>query len=271
VYVGQEYQFSAGDISTNCAMEVDWVAEGGNPSSQHGGTYFMTHWDTPGTKTVTVSTSCDYDQIEVTVEPLCAEGLCCKTRNCEFCLSGTCIDRCPLLGQCKKCDGCGGCVTTCHPELCEECVNNECKVCGGDTNKKCCGGECKDKCKIIDGEDCDPFFIDNPCSTTCVIGPDDGLCGFASMTEWSGITEKICNPEGCPGDCHHDTDWCSKTYACEPSGEFAYLDSCLNFNPGFPPIPFIFHRCVTTYVGKCQSCKKGAQIDRHDVDNDSCN
>ena len=84
----------------------------------------------------------------------------CNTANCEECISGTCTDKCPLLGQCKKCDGSGNCVTKCHPELCEQCVNNECKVCGGDPYQCCISGNCKYCWKL---EALDPIITDSGC------------------------------------------------------------------------------------------------------------
>ena len=58
------------------------------------------------------------------------------------------------------------CASCCNTALCETCVGGECKVCGGDTNKKCCY-------------------------------PDDGInhCCKSSETCCNG---SCCNTEGCP-------------------------------------------------------------------------
>ena len=50
-----------------CCEHVVWSAPGGDPSSQNGVCGFVTHWDTPGTKTVTVTTSCGSSSKEVTI------------------------------------------------------------------------------------------------------------------------------------------------------------------------------------------------------------
>jgi len=44
---------------------------------------------------------------------------------------------CPVGKAC--CDG-----DCCDPYLCESCVDNDCKVCGGDIYKTCCYGDCCD-------------------------------------------------------------------------------------------------------------------------------
>lgn len=117
----------------------------------------------------------------------------CETDDCEDCILGSCTDRCPLLGQCKKCDGCGGCVTTCHPELCEECVNNECKVCGGDTSKCCINGECR---TCLKREPLDPVESDH-CSC------DAGDC--SGISTW--IQLHTCVPSSCSSSGYTGCAW----------------------------------------------------------------
>jgi hypothetical protein len=121
VCVGQNYQFSVGvGLHSNCCNYcVIWYAPGGDPEyqlpPQNNGCTFMTHWDTPGVKTVYAITSCDYDQIEVTVKPLCGTGCCGANQYC----CGSSSDNPVCCDANKVCcwgfDGMGGIYYYCNP------------------------------------------------------------------------------------------------------------------------------------------------------------
>ena len=84
-YVDDWYVFSSGFTGPNSYC-VHWSAPGGDPSSGIGA-YFQTHWDTPGVKEVTVSTSCgssDANNVNVCRRP------CCDSWDCQHCVSGSC-------------------------------------------------------------------------------------------------------------------------------------------------------------------------------------
>ena len=149
-----------------------------------------------------------------------------------------------------------------------------CLECGGDLDKVCCNGVCKEKCKIVDGESCEePFFNGPPCSLTCVLPGWE--CGLAEHKVWSGFTEKICNPEGCQGDCSHDTEWCWKSYECVPTLNFTLYTLCMNYIIGpIGPIPFPYFICSDSFpvLTPCYSCTDASvHYDAGYVHNDSCN
>lgn len=121
VVVGNDIHFSAGSIPYQCTPYLFWNAPGGDPPSQEGGGYFTTHWDTPGEKTVTVSTPCgSYDSKTVHVCPateLCCNGACgydigddcvfdqdCCSGHCDL-LSHKCVE-CELDTECEECEVC---------------------------------------------------------------------------------------------------------------------------------------------------------------------
>ena len=64
--VGCLIYFAVG-VHPYCCDHVVWSAPGGDPASQEGGCLFDTHWDTPGIKTVTATTSCDSGSKQVAI------------------------------------------------------------------------------------------------------------------------------------------------------------------------------------------------------------
>lgn len=165
----------------------------------------------------------------------------------------------------------------CDPAICESCVDvglsmNVCEVCGGDTNQKCCDGVCTPKCKIVDGPtDC--WGVELGCSCASEVGE---CAPPSSRMVWSGFTEKICNPRGCVGDCHDDTDWCSRTYRCIKTALYTPCAICTNLVEGsIPPYYGLIYHCygVEPAQNKCYSCSEvgGALIGETRIENDSCN
>ncbi len=165
-------------------------------------------------------------------------------------------------------------VPDCDPDNCETCVDRECEVCGGDPDLICCdGGSCVFPCTLVDGESCEtPLIPDTPCGVTCVLLGAE--CGIGTEKEWSGITEKVCDTEGCLLHCFHFTHWCWKKYACEPSGETVKWTRCGIMTSGFPPEPvYWWPVCVDTFPlsEPCETCKRSDYpIDTDFVDYDFC-
>ncbi|MCK5473554.1 MAG: hypothetical protein KAI59_05930, partial [Planctomycetes bacterium] len=131
--------------------------------------------------------SCQYCDYDCSCKLLCKSG----DGDCRECINGGCELFCDAVQLCcddncrdayterccdyktiynyytQKCCGdgdgticdinefcCDG--TCCDPCNCESCVDDECKVCGGDPNKVCCDGTCCNKpcCNSWDCEDC---------------------------------------------------------------------------------------------------------------------
>jgi hypothetical protein len=127
---------------------------------------------------------------------------------------------------------------------------------------------------LVDGESCEDPFVTFGCGVTCVVL--GGECGLSSQTIYSGITEKTCSPEGCPGDCNKDTEWCYKVYTCEPSGNYTWADTCTNIilGEGGLPITLLYYFCSDIFPipTKCYSCEPAPNpTDIHYVEKDSCN
>lgn len=216
---------------------------------------------------------------QVCCNTMCKTGACCdelvaydpnEQQCCHYGDGTTCglIDEfcCPGPVRCECCS---------RPD-CEECENGECKVCGGDPDKVCCADEtCVRKCDTVDGETCiEPFPLDFDCGMTCVL--PGGLCGLYSTKDWSGFTEKICSPPGCPDDCIQDTHWCWKKYNCVPSNDYTWTDTCSNVivAPGGYSMILPYYVCSDVFPipTKCYSCKRSeTPISIYYVDNDSCN
>jgi len=137
---------------------------------------------------------------------------------------------------------------------------------------KCCNGECVQKCKIVDGENCEGSD-DDDCRMNCALGE---LCPQPSQKVWSGFTEKKCNPRGCQGDCSDDTHWCWKIYQCVQTEDYEVCSICTNLveGPDGIPYPGLYYHCypVEPAQNKCYSCDKSTdEPETYDVDNDSCN
>lgn len=160
----------------------------------------------------------------------------------------------------------------CDPSKCEDCnsITHECEVCGGDPNKKCCNGQCIDKCKIINGQSCTDPGGTLKCNMTCVFGGGCELVG-QGQNVYSDVTEKICNPQGCTGDCDPNTTWCVKTYDCVPSTDYVWASLC-TFTPS--GIPLDHAVCdIPSFSLKCFLCTTSANPDGEPtyVEFDSCN
>ncbi len=207
-----------------------------------------------------------------TIPPSCADK--CDSLNCKYCpdCSTGCISKCdPNL--CQMCAG-GGCISRCDPSQCESCKNGHCAICNDDPNMKCCSpvwpGVCRERCKLVNGTTCsgsdDPY---NSCAM------EVGECTPSTRTEWSGVTEKTCNPRGCIGDCSDDTHWCSRTYQFVKTTNFTPCAICTNLweGPDGIPYPGLIYHCYAVEPAQinCYSCRQGAIIAEPNVENDTCN
>ena len=201
---------------------------------------------------------------------LCAETLACICAPCPSChtlISGWPTCDCEYECDPLYCETCidGSCASWCDPAYCDQrCIAGVCAHCNGDSDKVCCDGDCEPKCDIIDGESCEdpdpPGEYEEYCQT-CVIGDE---C-LAAEKIWTGVTEKICSPEGCPGDCVQDTTLCWELYDCVPDTEYAWFLMC-----GMSQLGSI--GCNIIAPTKCYGCKESdTPLDDHYVDADSCN
>lgn len=119
-------------------------------------------WDCSSGQTCCNGTCCDSDDC-------CNDEICCTGQKCctdlgsyccdsnQICCDGTCCDqgwRCCYGGYC--CEGDKWCCmgSCCEPDLCEECVGGQCKVCGGDPTQCCDNGTCINKCDPDGGATC---------------------------------------------------------------------------------------------------------------------
>lgn len=109
------------------------------------------------------------------------------------------------------CDKNKDCCTNgcCDPAKCEECIDGECKACGGDSSKKCCpDGSCAKPCELEPSETtCTGEMV------TCPYGCEL-FCEHHRKIVYTGNTVYRCKEPGCPGDCQDDEVECSKEYEC---------------------------------------------------------
>jgi hypothetical protein len=219
----------------------------------------------------------------------CCEGQCYDSVT-KGCCDGTIYDletqKCCGDRVCLKDKDCCGSIC-CDPELCERCfynLNNEmvCEVCGDDPSYICCPRipgitpepYCTKKCKITDGEDCDK--LSTPMEG-CAMNDTD--CSYQSDARiYEGGDEKICNPTGCPGDCHNDTKVCYTDYPYVKSVVPYLCEECSGWeppaDPGMPPTPCWPFCCISTFPipSKCYPCIFDFDHpDPHMVQNNSCN
>jgi hypothetical protein len=106
-----------------------------------------------GSRCVWQCTSCD---------GICVNGSCvanCDQSHCLTCKNDSCQSSCGSGLTCCPSSPWGSC---CNPNLCQECVGGECKVCGGRPCESCVNG----KCKVCDG---------NP-NQVCCQGACTGSC-----------------------------------------------------------------------------------------------
>lgn len=174
---------------------------------------------------------------------VCCNGICCGL-SWEICCNGTCCD----IGNCCNDETCcapgGDCCTDaddayccyagltccqgnccdpfdeiccegdcCDKDLCEECVDGECKVCGGDPDLKCCfppWRSCNNRCELeltgacatSNNEDCPSCY--------------PGDCSATTTKVYTGNDVYSCKYHGCPGDCVSDDDvLCYTEYKCK--------------------------------------------------------
>lgn len=208
----------------------------------------------------------------------CCNNSCCSIPNCQTCGTSGCESACdPDL--CQTCDGKGSCESTCDPDLCKSCDGHgNCITCNNDPNQKCCPAipgimqaSCALPCQTEYGEDCSgtPSFCGG-----CALNGDCGWQGNSKIYE--GGDEKICNPRGCPSDCHDDTKVCYTEYPCIPMEAGAPLSHCTNMcvDPGgytwpCPPHCEVVYLPFTCYI--CIGDEEWGHYTEHEVQNDSCN
>lgn len=146
-------------------------------------------------------------------------------------------------------------------------------TCYNPYTKRCCGDGTG--CDETNCEICKIIEAGIDCATTCTVGGPGGICGEPSEIRYSNVIEKICDPEGCPGDCNHDTHWCWKKYQCVGTEDYMSFATCSNIKMvGGYPITLPYYECFNTvpFPGRCYSCAAADEpSDTHYVDNDSCN
>lgn len=192
----------------------------------------------------------------------------------------------PVSAYCQTCDGEGNCIVCdgdpnkeccngecCDHDNCETCIDGECKVCGGNPDQKCCPDKsCVQKCKVVDGEDCDKLstFDDG-----CAINDTD--CSYLPTARlYKGGIEKICDPTGCPGDCTDDTKVCYTDYPYIKSPVPFICEECSSMTAPPPPqIPQLCNPpcCISTFPFPtlCYKCIfDNENKEEHLVQNDSC-
>jgi hypothetical protein len=167
------------------------------------------------------------------------------------------------------------CESTCsYNQKC--CGDGSC--CGKDL--KCCGdGVCEPPCELVEGENCEaplpPYPEPSDCSAmSCAIGDICSRPGINII--WSGVTERTCNPVGCPGDCDEDITWCWKGYRCVRSGNYELFATCSDQHcvplVGCNPKGFFSCESVAPIPTKCYICEQSSEgLEVHYVKTDSCN
>jgi hypothetical protein len=102
-----------------------------------------------------------------------------------------------------------------------------------------------------------------------------GQCSRPVTKEYWGGTEKICDPEGCPGDCTHDTHWCYKEYDCIQSAGVSYWSVCSMFHVDSRTEQVVnkgFYSCEDVPVPiNCYGCEREQDPEIYYVEYDSCN
>jgi len=164
----------------------------------------------------------------------CCNGACYDTRTQECC-GGEVHDK----GNCMACFYGTFWWTTCYTDLCQTCINNECKVCGDDPKKCCNNGECKQCCNRSTTGNCEGHNSDCGCDP---IGWAD--CTGA-IKDWTIGQTNFCWSECGGTTCYKDivNVNCWSWQACD-EGYFNYDSICIN-----PP-----HVCAWTLYGICQDC-----------------
>jgi hypothetical protein len=136
--------------------------------------------------------------------------------DCEcYCASSCCFDL-MCLQNCNACVNCE-CQYQCDPDKCETCVgwpDGECKVCEGDTSKKCCPDHtCAKPCELSYGDIA-------TCATShdedheCALCELTGICTGWKKREYTGNVLYTCVEPGCEGECVEDPVHCYTQYKC---------------------------------------------------------
>jgi hypothetical protein len=162
----------------------------------------------------------------------------CPCPDCPPCYAPDENCDCVYVGCVPACSGCYNycnpdcvCEYVCSSDRCEECVNNQCKVCGGDTSKCCDNGTCVKKCDPTGGGLCthtEPFYsachINGVGDPSCAF-PGEEVCGWNVVDgpEYNA-TCASCAPdcrvltEPCvllkPRKCYDGLDWWPPWYKC---------------------------------------------------------
>jgi len=191
--------------------------------------------------------SCVDDDSNCTGCESCNNGSCVDDDSkcfsaCKVCISGSCVDNCPPCHSCVgdicqyDCTGCETCVgetceSICDPAYCESCIDDECKVCEGDTSKCCDNGTCVDKCTMT-GQcsytppetsgyvKCENF---NPTDKSCEDIIEGALCNHLVTV---GVNEAEC------ADCEPG---CSRTRLCACAEITPFYCKTICFWDGIPP------------------------------------
>jgi hypothetical protein len=199
--------------NSNYAPEVTWIWTGGGYGYAWEGGYFINFYDMCVSRTVTATCCSSSKSIQPAIS--CPAGEHCCTGSCFCCPDGqTC---------CPRSDGTKNC---CDPNLCQSCVDSQCKECGGDPNKTCCNGSCCDHTQCQDcnatthacevcGGDPNKKCCDGSCTKKCELEGNTTQCtGETQMCpgcnvycedyykiNWTGNSIYSCKEPGCPGDC----------------------------------------------------------------------
>ncbi len=155
-------------------------------------------------------------------EKICCNGSCCNPLDCKICFEGNCI-------------------SDCDEENCEECVNGECKVCGGDPTKCCLNGECKKCCNVVSKGYCEAEENNADCG--CASPAIFENCTH-NKKKWTIGQQNVCFSE-CGGLPCSDEEVLVNCYAWQ-----ACKNGVKQLDAGCEP----WSQCQWIFIGYCQQC-----------------